>query len=116
MENNFYNSKGIRANILNIGAMDNTHSSKLIINIFFSFVEFEMGMIVKRTQDGKAIAKTKEFFKESSPKKYTVKQLDNALSMITVNTGNKSYNEVFELLEVSKSSSIRENNKMKDIF
>ena len=107
--------KGIRVNILNIGIMDNTPSSKLIRNIFFSFAEFERDMIVERTQEGKAIAKTKEGFKEGRPKKYTDKQLDNALSMITVNGGDKSYNEVAELLGISKSTLIRENNKRKFI-
>lgn len=105
--------KGIRVNILNIGIMDNTPASKLIRNIFFSFAEFERDMIVERTQEGKAIAKTKVGFKEGRPKKYTSNQLDNALSMLTVNGGDKSYNEVAELLGISKSTLIRENNKRK---
>ena len=105
--------KGIKVNILNIGTMDNTPASKLIRNIFFSFAEFERDMIVERTQEGKAIAKQKIDFKEGRPKKYTKKQLDNALSMLTVNGGNKSYNEVSELLGISKSTLIRENNKRK---
>lgn len=108
-------NKGIKVNILNIGIMDNTPSSKLIRNIFLSFAEFERDMIVERTQEGKAIAKTKEGFKEGRPKKYTDKQLDNALSMLTVNGGDKSYNEVAELLGISKSTLIRENNKRKFI-
>ena len=107
--------KGIKVNILNIGIMDNTPASKLIRNIFFSFAEFERDMIVERTQEGKAIAKQKEGFKEGRPKKYNEKQLDNALSMLTVNGGDKSYTEVAELLGISKSTLIRENNKRKAI-
>lgn len=105
--------RGIKVNILNIGMMDNTPASKLIRNIFFSFAEFERDMIVERTQEGKSIAKTKEGFKEGRPKKYTKKQLDNALSMLSVNGGDKSYKEVSELLGISKSTLIRENNKSK---
>ena len=105
--------RGIKVNILNIGMMDNTPASKLIRNIFLSFAEFERDMIVERTQEGKAIAKTKEGFKEGRPKAYTSKQLDNALSMLTVNGGKHSYNEVAELLGISKSTLIRENNKRK---
>lgn len=105
--------RGIKVNILNIGMMDNTPASKLIRNIFFSFAEFERDMIVERTQEGKAVAKTKEGFKEGRPKAYTPKQLDNALSMLTVNGGKHSYNEVAELLGISKSTLIRENNKRK---
>lgn len=105
--------RGIKVNILNIGMMDNTPASKLIRNIFFSFAEFERDMIVERTQEGKAVAKTKEGFKEGRPKAYTSKQLDNALSMLTVNGGKHSYKEVAELLGISKSTLIRENNKRK---
>ena len=105
--------RGIKVNILNIGVMDNTPDSKFIRNIFFRFAEFERDMIVDRTQEGKAIAKTKKGFKEGRPKKYTVKQLDNALSMLAVNGGNRSYNEVADLLGISKSTLIRENNKRK---
>ncbi len=107
--------KGIKVNILNIGTMDNTPSSKLIRNIFFSFAEFERDMIVERTQEGKAIARQKEGFKEGRPRKYTKEQLDNALSMLIVNGGDRSYNEVAELLGISKSTLIRENNKRKAV-
>ena len=106
-------NKGIKVNILNIGMMDNTPASKLIRNIFFSFAEFERDMIVERTQEGKAIAKTKEGFKEGRPKKHTREQLDHALAMLTINGGNKSYKEVERLLGISKSTLIRENNKRK---
>ncbi|MDR1689538.1 MAG: recombinase family protein, partial [Clostridiales bacterium] len=58
----------IRVNILNIGVMDNTPSSKLIRNIFFAFSEFERDMIIERTQEGKAIARQDKDFKEGRPK------------------------------------------------
>lgn len=106
-------SKGIKVNILNIGMMDNTPSSKLIRNIFFSFAEFERDMIVERTQEGKAIAKTKEGFKEGRPRSYTMKQLDHALSLLTVNGGNCSYKEVAEITNISVSTLLREHNKRK---
>ena len=108
-------NNGIKVNILNIGMMDNTPSSKLIRNIFFSFAEFERDMIVERTQEGKAIAKTKEDFREGRPKKYTPKQLNNALSMLSVNGGEYSYKEVAEITNISKSTLIREVRKRKDI-
>ncbi|WP_368236408.1 recombinase family protein [Clostridium perfringens] len=105
--------KGIRVNILNIGVMDNTPASKLIRNIFFSFAKFERDMIVERTKEGKAIAKSKEGFKEGRPKKHTKEQVDHALSMLSINGGKYSYKEVERLLGISKSTLIRENNKRK---
>lgn len=106
-------SKGIKVWILNIGIMDNTPASKLVKNIFFAFAEFERDMIVERTQEGKAIAKTKEGFKEGRPKKYSKKQLEHALSMLTVNDGSYSYTEVEEITKISKSTLFRENKKRK---
>lgn len=103
--------KGIKVNILNIGIMDNTPASKLIRNIFFSFAEFERDMIVERTQEGKSIAKQKEGFTEGRPRKYTDKQLNHALSLLIVNGGDKSYNDVAEITGMSRSTLIRENNK-----
>lgn len=100
-------NKGIKVNILNIGIMDNTAGSKLIRNIFFSFAEFERDMIIERTQEGKAIAKTKAGFTEGRPRKYNNKKLDNALSMLSINGGEYSYNQVSELIGISKSTLIR---------
>lgn len=102
-------NRGVRINILNIGIMDNTPASKLIRNIFFSFAEFERDMIVERTQEGKAIAKTKAGFTEGRPKKYTEKQIKHALSLLAINGGDKSYNEVVEITGISKSTLIRFN-------
>lgn len=106
-------NRGVRINILNIGIMDNTPASKLIRNIFFSFAEFERDMIVERTQEGKAIAKTKAGFTEGRPKKYTEKQIKHALSLLAINGGDKSYNEVVEITGISKSTLIRCNNSKK---
>lgn len=99
--------KGIKVNILNIGVMDNTPSSKLIRNIFFSFAEFERDMIVERTQEGKAVARTQDGFKEGRPIKYTTQQIKHALSLLTVNGGNKSYSQVEEVTGINKRTLMR---------
>lgn len=104
---------GIKIHILNMGLIEDTPMGRLIVTNLLAFAEFERAMIIERTQSGKAIAKTKDGFKEGRPKAYTKKQLDNALSMLTINGGNHSYNEVAELLGISKSTLIRENNKRK---
>ena len=95
--------KGIKVNILNIGMMDNTPSSKLIRNIFFSFAEFERDMIVERTQEGKTIAKQNPDFKEGRPKKYSKKQIEHALELLEKH----SYKQVEDLTGISKSTLIR---------
>lgn len=100
--------KGVRVHILNIGLMDNTPSSKLIRNIFFAFAEFERDMIVERTQEGKAVAKQKEDYREGRPKVYSKKQVAHALELLKVN----SYRQVEELTGISKSTLIRAKKSM----
>ena len=95
--------KGIRINILNIGIIDNTPSSKLIRNIFFAFAEFERDMIIERTQEGKNIAKQSSDFREGRPKTYGKKQIEHALQLLET----KTYRQVEELTGISKSTLIR---------
>lgn len=102
-------SKGVAVHVLNVGLLENTTMGRFFLTTLLAVAEMERNMIIERTQNGKAIAKTKPGFKEGRPQKYTQKQLDNALSMLSVNGGNKSYNEVAELLGISKSTLIRKN-------
>ncbi|MDU2702380.1 MAG: recombinase family protein [Veillonella sp.] len=106
-------NKGVIIHILNMGLIEDTPMGRLIVTNLLAFAEFERAMIVERTQTGKAIAKSKEGWKEGRPKVYSKEQLDLALSMLTVNGGDKSYKEVERLLGISKSTLIRENNKRK---
>ena len=93
-------NRKITVNILNIGVMDSTPSSKLIRNIFLSFAEFERDMIIERTQEGKAIAKTKAGFREGRPKKNTPEQLRHAVELLEIHT----YNDVSTMTRISKST------------
>jgi len=99
--------KGIKVHILNIGIMDNTSSSKLIRNIFFSFAEFERELIIQRTHEGKEIAKQKPDYKEGHPKVYGKKQIEHALQLLE----NNSYRQVEEVTGISKSTLIRAKKK-----
>ncbi|SDH43059.1 recombinase family protein [Desulfosporosinus hippei] len=101
--------KGIRVNILNIGILDNTPSSKLMRNIFFAFSEYERDMIVERTQEGRAIAKTKAGYKEGRPKLFTQTQIDMALDLLRKH----SYTQVAEMTKISKATLTREMRKRK---
>ncbi len=100
-------NKGVKVNILNIGMMDNTPASKLIRNVFFAFAEFERDMIVDRTQEGKAIAKEREGFKEGRPQVHDDSKIEMALELLKT----RSYKEVVELTGISKSTLIRAKKK-----
>ncbi|MGE7091739.1 recombinase family protein [Lysinibacillus sp. NPDC048646] len=95
--------RGIAVHILNMGYMDNTPASKLIKNIFFAFAEFERDMIVERTQEGKAIARQRDDFREGRPNKYSQKQIEHALGLLE----SYSYKEVENMTGISKSTLIR---------
>ena len=107
--------KGVKIHILYMGLIEDTPMGRLIVTNLLAFAEFERAMIIERTQEGKAIAKQKEGFKEGRPKKYTEKQLSNALAMLAINGGNYSYKEVEEITNISKSTLIREVRKKKVI-
>lgn len=106
-------SKGVSIHILNMGLIENTPMGDLIVTNLLAFAQFERAMIIERTQNGKAIAKTKEGFTEGRPRAYTDKTINHALSLLAVNGGDKSYTEVTEITGISKSTLIRENNKRK---
>ena len=61
-------ARGVAVHILNMGLMNDTPTGKLIRNIMFSFAEFERDMIVERTREGKAVARTKAGYREGRPK------------------------------------------------
>lgn len=95
--------RGVSLNILNMGQVNNTTTGRLMLNILLAFAEFERDMIVERTQAGKAIARTKEGFKEGRPR-IKKERTDNAVKLI--NEGH-SYREVVEMTGLSKSTIIR---------
>lgn len=96
-------ARGVSVHVLNIGMMDNSPNGKLMRSIFLAFAEFERDMIVSRTQEGKAIAKTKPGFKEGRPKEYTAEQLRHALELLE----SHSYKNVEAMTKISKSTLIR---------
>lgn len=106
---------GVKIHILNMGLIEDTPMGRLIVTNLLAFAEFERSMIIERTQSGKAIAKTKVGFKEGRPKKHTPKQIENALSMLSINGGRYSYKEVEELTNISKSTLIREMRNRKEV-
>lgn len=100
--------KGVKVHILNMGLVEDTPTGRLIFNIMSSFAEFERDMIVERTQEGKAIAKQRDDFREGRPNKYSKTQIEHALGLLETN----SYKQVEEMTGISKSTLIRAKRKM----
>lgn len=106
-------AKGVKIHILNMGLIEDTPMGRLIVTNLLAFAEFERAMIIERTQAGKAVAKTKEGFKEGRPKKYTAAQLESAVAALSINGGTMSYTEAEKEFQISKSTLIREVRKRK---
>ena len=99
--------KGVKVHILNMGLVENTPTGKLIFSVMSAFAEFERDMIVERTQEGKAIAKLREDFREGRPKKFSKTQIEHALLLLESN----SYKQVENMTGISKSTLIRAKRK-----
>ena len=95
--------KQIKVHVLNIGIIDESPAGKLIRNVMLAFSEFERDMIVQRTKEGKAIARTDPNFKEGrpkNPKKYSVAQINHARELLKTNT----YANVVAMTGISRST------------
>ena len=99
--------RGVRVHILNMGLIENTLTGNLILTVMLAFAEYERGMILERTQTGKAVARQDPNFRDGRPKKYTPEQIQLALSLLD---SGKSYNQVTALTGISKSTLIRAKN------
>ncbi len=96
--------RGVKVHILNIGLIENTLTGNLILTVFLAFAEFERGMIIERTQAGKALACTQAGYHEGRPRKYTPAQINHALELLS---GGNSYRQVEAMTGISKSTLIR---------
>lgn len=57
-------SKDVSIHLLNLGILENTSMGKFFLTTLLAVAEMERNTIIERTQAGKAIAKTKEGWKE----------------------------------------------------
>lgn len=89
---------------MNMGLIENTLTGNLILTVMLAFAEYERGMIVERTQTGKAAARLDPNFKDGRPKKYSPTQLQHALELLEQG---KTYRQVKELTGISKSTLVR---------
>ena len=96
--------RGVRVHILNMGLIENTLTGNLILTVMLAFAEYERGMIVERTQTGKAVARQDPNYREGRPRKYTSCQLHHAIELL--NSG-KTYRQVEAMTGISKSTLIR---------
>ena len=96
--------RGVRVHILNMGLVENTLTGNLILTVMLAFAEYERGMIVERTQTGKAVARQDPSYREGRPRKYTATQLAHAIELLE---SGKTYRQVEAMTGISKSTLLR---------
>ena len=96
--------RGVRVHILNMGLVENTLTGNLILTVMRAFAEYERGMIVERTQTGKAVARQDPSYREGRPKKYLPSQIDHAMELLQ---SGKTYRQVEAMTGISKSTLVR---------
>lgn len=100
--------RGVRVHILNMGLIENTLTGNLILTVMLAFAEYERGMIVERTQIGKAVARQDPNYREGRPKKYLPGQINHALELLQ---SGKTYRQVENMTGISKSTLVRARNR-----
>ena len=96
--------RGVKVNILNMGMIENTLTGNLILTVLLAFAEYERGMIVERTQTGKAVARQNPNFRDGRPKKFSAAQRAHAVQLLDAGM---SYKQVEDMTGISKSTLIR---------
>ena len=91
-------------------------TSKLVLQIFGAFAEFERSRIVERMQEGRRIASQRAKDKNERspfgrPKVYDQSTLSHAVSLLKT----MSYSQVVERTGISKSTLIREVRRLRDL-
>ncbi len=108
-------TKGVIVNVGNFKRIDPTDNNDPIQNAMLSmmltFAQLEREMIVMRTQEGKAIAKQRDDFREGRPSVHKKKAIEHALELLATHT----YKEVTEKTGISKSTLIRAKKKADQI-
>lgn len=100
---------GITVNVLNLGVLSNDSVSTLIRNVLLAFAQFERDMIIERTQEGKAIARQREGYRDGRPPKFSEEQLHHAIELLETH----SFAQVVKLTGISKSTLIRATKKQR---
>lgn len=101
-------ARGVRVHVLNVGLLEDTTMGRFFLTTLLAVAEMERNLIVERTQEGKAIAKQRDDFREGRPNKYSKKQVAHALELLETH----SYKQVEDITGISKSTLIRAKRKV----
>lgn len=99
--------KDVSIHVLNVGLIENASMGKFLLSTLSAIYEMETNSLMEKVRTGKEAAKQIEGYKEGRHKIYSKELLNHALSLLNVNDGKYSYNQVSKLLNISKSTLVR---------
>ncbi|MEY9867272.1 DNA invertase Pin-like site-specific DNA recombinase [Peribacillus sp. B2I2] len=99
---------GVKVHVLNVGLLEDTNMGRFFLTTLLAVAEMERNLIVERTQEGKALAKQRDDFREGRPRKHTKQQVHNALELLKTHT----YKEVEAMTGITKRTLIRRKNEL----
>ena len=100
--------KNVKVHVLNIGLLENTSMGNFFIITLLAVAELERSMIIERTQAGKAIARTRDGFREGRPP-IPKEKIQLAITLLEKH----SYKEVEAMTGISKATLVRYHRKTK---
>lgn len=101
--------KCVKVHVLNVGLLENTTMGRFFLQTLLAVAEMERNLIVERTQEGKALAKQRDDFREGRPRKHTKQQVQHALKLLEIHT----YKEVEAMTGINKRTLIRRKNEQR---
>jgi len=99
--------KGVKVHVLNVGLLEDTTMGHFFLTTLLAVAQMERNLIVERTQEGKALARQRDDFKEGRPRKHTKQQVQHALQLLKTHT----YKEVEGMTGITKRTLIRRKNE-----
>ena len=102
--------KGVTINILNMGIFDNRPANFFQLQVMFAMAEFERELIRERMQEGRAVARQREGYREGRKPKWSIKQYNHAMDLLQ----NHSYKEVAEITGIPVPTLKVEKRRRKD--
>ena len=103
-------NRNVKVNVLNIGVLEDTALGNFFLSVLLAVAELERNMIVERMQAGKAIARTKNGFREGRP---PIPKAKKNLAVQLIESGH-TYKETAEMVGISTATIIRAVREKKD--
>jgi len=78
-------NRGVTIDVLDMAVFDSRRTSVLQLHVLLAFAQFERDLLLEGLQEGKAVAREKEGYREGRKPKWTSKQYDHAMELLQHN-------------------------------